>query len=171
MWEFTGLMVGRIGRKHWRLENKERDRQNNKEYYLKNRVRILEKNKLYQSDPINKERARINGIKRRNENPIEYYKYHNERERIYRLKWKKIVVNHYTRGKNECNCCGEKIFDFLTIDHINGGGRKHKKKLNISHINLWLMRNNFPKGFQILCMNCNLSKGKNGICIHKRIKK
>ena len=35
---------------------------------------------------------------------------------------------------------------------------------------VWIVKNNFPKGFQILCHNCNLAKGysKNNKCPHER---
>lgn len=30
----------------------------------------------------------------------------------------------------------------------------------------WLKKNDYPKGFQILCHNCNMSKGFYGYCPH-----
>ena len=58
---------------------------------------------------------------------------------------------------NKCASCGESIQEFLQIDHINGGGRKHKRSLSMNFY-AWLVKNNFPKGFQILCANCNQEK-------------
>jgi hypothetical protein len=68
-----------------------------------------------------------------------------------------------------CNCCGENShIDFLEIDHIAGKkemdsepelvklGYSSKLK-SIKWFN-WLIENNFPKGFQILCKNCNQAK-------------
>jgi hypothetical protein len=50
----------------------------------------------------------------------------------------------------------------LTIDHIHGGGAKHRKSINIKgghSFYRWLKRNNFPKNkFQVLCYNCNQYK-------------
>jgi len=34
----------------------------------------------------------------------------------------------------------------------------HKKEIG-KRIYLWLLKNNFPKGFQILCFGCNIEKG------------
>ena len=51
--------------------------------------------------------------------------------------------------------------DVLTIDHIKGGGTKHRKKIKGEKITVWLKKNNFPKGFQTLCFNCNWKKHKN----------
>jgi hypothetical protein len=81
-----------------------------------------------------------------------------------------------------CACCGETIKQFLTIDHINNDGCDHRRLLNGLHkpnrngrgsgkdLYLWLKRNNFPPGFQILCMNCNMGKARNnGVCPHKSL--
>lgn len=78
------------------------------------------------------------------------------------------VFNHY--GGSKCACCGETIFEFLTIDHINGGGSQHRKEIGgLGHVLYrWLIKNNFPDGFQILCYNCNCAKGHFGTCPHKK---
>jgi len=74
----------------------------------------------------------------------------------------------------KCACCGETEFKFLAVDHINGGGNKHRllvagnKKASILR---WIVRNRFPKDFQILCHNCNVAKGSYGICPHKESRK
>ena len=35
--------------------------------------------------------------------------------------------------------------------------------------NFWKkIKNNFPKGFQILCHNCNIAKGHYGKCPHEK---
>lgn len=80
-------------------------------------------------------------------------------------KEKQIVTNHYG-GK--CACCGITELELLTIDHINNDGNEHRKNIK-NNIYKWLIDNNFPKEFQVLCHNCNHSKhfGK-GTCIHKR---
>ena len=68
-----------------------------------------------------------------------------------------------------CACCGEKTYEFLSIDHIDGGGSKHRRDMKISGgtaTTEWLVRNKFPKGFQVLCHNCNMAKGFYGECPH-----
>ena len=58
----------------------------------------------------------------------------------------------------------------IVVDHIDNDGHKHRKGADTSHHNIyyWLVRNNFPTGFQILCMNCNQGKHRNnGVCPHK----
>ena len=66
-----------------------------------------------------------------------------------------------------CTCCGETQIKFLEIDHINGGGNEHRKTMEGTNIYLWLKKNNYPEGFQVLCSNCNMAKGRYGICPHK----
>ncbi len=88
-----------------------------------------------------------------------------------RLKTKKEVLEAYG---NKCVCCGESNHEFLTIDHINNDGAKHRKEQNLHggfSIHAWLKRNNFPKdNFQILCWNCNCAKGHYGYCPHENRK-
>ena len=69
-----------------------------------------------------------------------------------------------------CSCCGENELAFLSIDHINNDGCKHRKEVGSgSKFYWWLARNNFPSGFQVLCMNCQFGKKKYGVCPHKMI--
>lgn len=76
------------------------------------------------------------------------------------------VIKHYSNGQFNCNCCGESIYQFLTVDHINNDGAEHRRKIgyNLCH---WLVKNDYPKGFKILCMNCNWGKRVTGTCPHK----
>lgn len=91
--------------------------------------------------------------------------------RAYRVKIQKEVIDHYG-GK--CACCGESNPLFLTIDHINNDGKKHRREISNGKKNpggqkiyYWLKENNFPEGFQVLCYNCNLGKARNnGTCPH-----
>ena len=81
------------------------------------------------------------------------------------------VLIHYGGNPPKCACsgCNESHVEFLTIDHINGGGRKHRRKVGSGHnFFLWLIRNNFPEGYQVLCMNCNWAKGNYGMCPHNK---
>lgn len=89
-----------------------------------------------------------------------------------RLKYQKLREDVFRYYGNICACCAETEFDFLTIDHITITRAEHKKMTggNAGGIYLyyWLKKNNYPPGFQTLCMNCNFSKYKNGgECIHQ----
>lgn len=91
----------------------------------------------------------------------------NEINKLRKTHQRLDVLKHYSDGKLECKCCGESEYQFLTIDHVNGGGYKHKKETH-GHVCLWLILNNFPEGYQVLCYNCNCGRAKNGgVCPHK----
>lgn len=76
---------------------------------------------------------------------------------------KEECISHYGV---KCYCCSESNLIFLTIDHINGGGNKHRKEIG-TRLYRWLIKNNFPNGFQVSCMNCNWGKYLNkGVCPH-----
>ena len=83
-------------------------------------------------------------------------------------KVRKAVFAFYGGENPTCACCGEEHREFLTIDHIDGEGAKHRKEIGRGHLYDWLVKNNFPDGFRILCMNCNWSRGKRGYCPHER---
>lgn len=74
-------------------------------------------------------------------------------------------------GGYVCACCGETERAFLSIDHINNDGAEHKRQNNIrtgEQMYRWLGRNNYPDGFQVLCMNCQWGKRNNGgVCPHQ----
>lgn len=70
-----------------------------------------------------------------------------------------------------CTCCGETIVHFLGIDHLNGGGRAHRKEVGSGFgFYRWLRRNGFPEGFQTLCHNCNQAKWAYKVCPHESLK-
>lgn len=94
--------------------------------------------------------------------------YFREKNRRHTQKLKREVIDAYG---GRCSCCGELEIVFLTIDHINGGGKKQRSEVGGfgKKFYLWLKRNNYPKDeFQVLCLNCNFAKGKTGrICPHQ----
>lgn len=58
-------------------------------------------------------------------------------------------MDHYGR---RCECCGETIPKFLTIDHIEPiGGREKRAEAGHVRMYAWLVKNNFPPGFRVLC--------------------
>jgi len=74
-------------------------------------------------------------------------------------------------GGPKCNCCGENEIRFLSMDHIDNNGGEHRKEIPSTKSLLgWLKKNNFPTGFQVLCMQCNFAKGKHNICPHQQMK-
>lgn len=92
-------------------------------------------------------------------------------QKTYRRERKIEVLRHYGNGKVRCACCGELHIEFLVLDHLNGGGNKHRKSIfgqvGRGDIYRWVIKNNYPKGFRVLCDNCNASIGRYGYCPHK----
>lgn len=87
----------------------------------------------------------------------------NTRNRALRVK----VLSRYSGGGNpKCACCGVTNLEFLSLDHINGGGRQHRKTVKIRWWE-WLRKNKYPEGFRVLCHNCNQSIGIYGYCPHQ----
>lgn len=141
------------------------------EYYKRNRERILAARRAYRE--ANKEKINASQARYRELNRERLRAYHRSPEarlnkRKVRIAWnddsRLRVIEHYSAGAMRCKTCGHEDLDVLTIDHINGGGRKHREQIGAysSSIALyrWLIRHGFPSGFQILCMNCNFKKYK-----------
>ena len=57
-------------------------------------------------------------------------------------------------------------------EHKENDGADHRRKIGVKggiDMYMWILKNNFPPIFQILCHNCNWSKRHpSGKCIHKR---
>ena len=84
------------------------------------------------------------------------------KEKGQRLKQK--VVQAYG-GK--CECCGIEQIEFLTVDHIKGGGNHHRRQVGKGKkIYAHLEKAGFPPGYRILCFNCNITRGFYGYCPH-----
>jgi hypothetical protein len=95
--------------------------------------------------------------------------YQKQAVKRYRVARRAKVFSHY--GGFVCACCGEKEPVFLCIDHINGGGHKHRVTERFTDLVYWLYKNKYPKGYQVLCFNCNMAKHINGECPHQRAHK
>lgn len=94
-----------------------------------------------------------------------YYWLHRDecqrKAREYYRQLKVEVLTHYGNGKLACVVCGEADIACLSIDHIEGGGLQHRRSLGIgsgSRFYSWLKQNEYPKGYQTLCMNCQYKK-------------
>lgn len=73
-------------------------------------------------------------------------------------KYKVLVFNHYG---TKCIGCGMSDLRCLSIDHINGDGNVHRRKLKSqggSMFYRWIVRQGFPNWLQVLCMNCQFIK-------------
>lgn len=99
-----------------------------------------------------------------------YYREHAvdiiERRRQKDRQLKREIVDAYG-GK--CECCEESTIEFLTIDHINGDGAEHRRKIGGKGRRIYaeIKREGFPKDrYRLLCLNCNISLGFYGYCPH-----
>lgn len=94
------------------------------------------------------------------------YKNAYDRYRVRDIRW--LVVTHYGGPNPKCDCCGDDTYEFLSLDHINGGGTKHRQKNGKgAGLYFWLKKNNYPPGYRVLCYNCNCSLGFHKYCPHK----
>jgi hypothetical protein len=75
----------------------------------------------------------------------------------YRRKIKKAALMAY--GRIRCATCPEATWQILEIDHIHGGGCKHRKSIGHKggghNFYLWLRREGYPSGYRVLCPTCN----------------
>lgn len=89
-----------------------------------------------------------------------------------RAKWRDLrmqVLVAYSQNPPSCKCCSETINQFLSIDHIDGCGLKLRKvERSGTPLYIYLKARNFPKGYQVLCHNCNGAKGFYGLCPHQQ---
>jgi len=97
--------------------------------------------------------------------------FNNRSKERYQTKRNK-VLQHYTKGEMKCACCGESKVEFLSIDHIHENGAEHRRNDPSARHGLynWLITNEYPEGFQVLCMNCNMAKSIYGVCPHQKEK-
>jgi hypothetical protein len=125
-----------------------------KKYYKNNPQRFIKRNKKWWKDNPEKTKE----IKQKTS-----------------LKLKKEVFELIGDGEIKCACCGESEINFLSIDHKNNDGSYERKKLGLKgglQFYRYVRDSRNPKQhYQILCFNCNLSKGFYGKCAHYKITK
>lgn len=117
----------------------------------------------------------------REDNPEQFHK--KQKESNISVRCEALKYYSYTEIPS-CRCCGETNYDFLQIDHKNGDGADHRREIGmaqgvldaegrveqnvqVGNFPYWLKKNNWPEGFQILCVNCNKNKGTQKYCIHE----
>lgn len=135
-------ILSRERSKRWR----ERHPTYSKDYYANNKEKL---------------RSYMNSWKRENRISGDGAK----RESNERLRLKCEVMSHYSSTETlRCAMCGIEDVRILCIDHISGNGAEQRRTVNGVPRSLgapfyrWLRRNNYPTGYQILCLNCNVIK-------------
>lgn len=143
-----------------------------KKYYVEHREKILRYQRQYvqmipenwehrleymrQYRKLNPERVKTWNAKSRQNNK----EFELERGILLRHLEKKTVMDHYSNGTGKCACCGTDRS--LCLDHIkpilrskNGAKKTDYRKI---------IKDNFPEGYQVLCFDCNNSKGRYDKC-------
>jgi len=136
----------------WRLANLDRDRETNRRYVVTHPGYHTQYSRAWRA--ANPDKAEE---QRRRQAP-----YLAEWTRQEHARLRAAVLDHYG---SSCACCGST--DYLSIDHVNGDGEEHRKQVGIrtgTKTYRWLVRNNFPEGFQTLCAACNASKRSGTSC-------
>lgn len=131
-----------------RLNNPERHKLATKKWINNNRKQFLDSKKVWRSKQDVDYRLKLNeSTKRRIANK------------------RRLVIEHYG---SSCACCGETEYMFLTIEHRNGNGSAHRKRVGASNVPHDIIKNGYPEEYEVLCYNCNCGKNINkGICPHK----
>lgn len=111
----------------------------------------------------------------KNEYRREWYKKNSDKDKEYTRRWSRNIRHECLMiYGGRCVCCGESHSEFLTIDHIDGNGRSHRKsikKVGGVHFYLWLKNQGWPRDkYQLLCWNCNTAKHFFKICPHQQEK-
>lgn len=154
------------------IDKKEKARIYNREYTQRPDVKLRhkEQQKLYyqrhKQEILDKFRKRYNEIKdwKQEQNSNWHYANRdkvNARHQTNQIHIRKLFIKMYGE---KCVCCGESNYEFLTIEHKHGQVGKKKEGSYRAYRNA--IKEYLPDVYEILCMNCNFSKGKYGYCPH-----
>lgn len=138
----------------------------NRQYYLENKVRHLSNMSAYRQEHKDEIRQYTRDhSSSRNKYCQEYWNINkdtlsvkgSEYRYTRRLQSKRDALAYYSKGTYTCADCGFKGDEFtLTLDHIQDDGCLHKQEQRYKQsFYIWVVKNNYPKGFQVLCHNCN----------------
>ena len=92
--------------------------------------------------------------------------WNNERKLMWYRRLRMDALYHYGGNPPKCACCGESYLEFLCIDHNGIKKREYKEAGTILFRKL--KKENYPKGYRVLCFNCNWAHGMYGYCPHQR---
>lgn len=99
-------------------------------------------------------------------NPEAFRQKARDRQSLARKLLRDEMIRAYG-GRCSCQWCTETISDFLTLDHVNGDGKAHRKLVG-SHTYADLRRKGWPQdGYRLLCWNCNAMTRYGRACPHE----
>ena len=139
-----------VANRRYRERDADRTREQAKRYH-----------EAYRAKPATHEHELERGRLRRAD--PEYREYNRAYSVGYRSMLRRQALDAYG---HKCACCGSERARHLAIDHIEGGGNKHREELGGGGLVMfrWLRDNDYPEGFQTLCHNCNFEKHAYGEC-------
>ena len=142
--------------------------------YIKNKIVILANVAKYKEEHKEelKQKAKKNRGKNKEIIKIRNHQHylHNKEKRKEQRKHKKYdcFVHYSLYDYPQCSYpeCNITDLDMLCIDHINNNGVEHRKEVNAygSTFYEYLIRNNYPEGYQDLCANHNQKKEMERYC-------
>lgn len=136
---------------------------------LEKRVRAEKKAGTYKSKCRKPRLSETDKAQRKEEQKQYQKKYRQENKEELRLKKREYERRVREEGILEyggkCSCCGESEAKFLTLEHLNGRSSEDRA----TGYKAWarLKRLGWPKGYTVLCWNCNCAKGIYGVCPHQ----
>ncbi len=144
-------------------DNKEQIREYHKKYYQANKGKLRKQQKArYDIIKDNPDR-KLREYKRRRQWWEENKELHRGIARTAWHKLKKEVLIYYSNREMRCAKCGFADIRALSLDHIGGGGCEHRRQ--IKNFYSWLRKNGYPRGYQVLCMNCQfIKRAENNEC-------
>lgn len=153
-------------KKKWRKSHPEIVKKSKQKWYETHKEHVLEQQKKrYKAHPENQKKKAKAWYQSHKEQAIKAALKRNqtekgiERRKKYDQRIKLDVLTHYGNGIPKCVLCGHARLTSLSIDHINGGGCKHKKEVvKGKNFYCWLIKNNYPEGFRTLCLNCQFDE-------------
>lgn len=149
----------------WKNKNADKVKASRRRLYNSN----IEASRKYYREYARKTKE-VNLEKRRDASRKAYWKNPERKRKLSREVNARLKVDAVNRYGKQCLCCGEKQLEFLTIDHINNDGRRDVTKTGkrICGLGFYqrLKSQGWPSGYQVLCYNCNCTKGFFRKCPH-----
>lgn len=103
---------------------------------------------------MTEEQRELKRKRERNYSKTDIFRSH--RHVYYQKLVEKFKIKIFELLGDKCKICGFSDKRALQIDHINGGGHKHRKGKNQIKLMKYVLKR--PEEFQILCANCNVIK-------------
>lgn len=135
-----------------------------KAYYEAHKAEMLADQKKRYDENIEDRRAKAREYWKKNKLTRSSVK------KVHRDALRLACLKHYGGLVPHCVCCKIKNLEYLTIDHVGGGGADHRREIGLGNaIFKWLIDNGFPEGFRVLCFNCNFAISAHGVCPHASV--